>query len=155
MALCQHFTTTTFVKCAFRCTALLSVVTLLQFQVYAKDIPLFPGFLFFLCSLTRCPAPAPLKLRSYGAIQICYYYYCCYNFPAIAETFSVSVHQSYPVCWDLQRLQRIGHLKIYWLIDWNGCHEGIHPFVHVAQNAPRHRQPGVEIRYQVFYRVTS
>ena len=25
----------------------------------------------FLCSLTRCLAPAPLKLRPYGAIQIC------------------------------------------------------------------------------------
>ena len=29
------------------------------------------GFLFFLCSLTRCLAPAPLKLRPYGAMQIC------------------------------------------------------------------------------------
>ena len=37
----------------------------------AKVIPLLPGFLFFLCSLTRCLAPAPLKLRPYGAIQIC------------------------------------------------------------------------------------
>jgi len=27
-------------------------------------------FLFFLCSLTRYLAPAPLKLRPYGAIQI-------------------------------------------------------------------------------------
>jgi len=35
----------------------------------AKDIPLLSGFLFFLCSLTRCLAPAPLKLRPYGAIQ--------------------------------------------------------------------------------------
>jgi len=26
----------------------------------AKDIPVFPGFLFFLCSLTRCMAPAPV-----------------------------------------------------------------------------------------------
>ena len=34
-------------------------------------------FLFFLCSLTRCLAPAPLKLRPYGAIQIYYYYYFC------------------------------------------------------------------------------
>ena len=31
----------------------------------------FPGFLFFLCSLTCCLAPAPLKLRPYGAVQIC------------------------------------------------------------------------------------
>jgi len=36
-----------------------------------KSIPLLSGFLFFLCSLTRCLAPAPLKLRPYGAIQIC------------------------------------------------------------------------------------
>ena len=36
-----------------------------------KDVPLLPGFLFFLCSLTRCLAPAPLKLRPYGATQIC------------------------------------------------------------------------------------
>jgi len=32
---------------------------------------LLSGFLFFLCSLTRCLAPASLKLRPYGAIQIC------------------------------------------------------------------------------------
>jgi len=38
---------------------------------WAKDIPLFPGFLFFLCSLTRCLTPAPLKLLPYVAIQIC------------------------------------------------------------------------------------
>ena len=36
-----------------------------------RSIPLLSGFLFFLCSLTRCLAPAPLKLRNYGAIQIC------------------------------------------------------------------------------------
>jgi len=29
------------------------------------------GFFFFLRSLTRCLPPAPLKLRPYGAIQIC------------------------------------------------------------------------------------
>jgi len=29
----------------------------------ASDIPLFPGFLSFPCSLTSCLAPAPLKLR--------------------------------------------------------------------------------------------
>ena len=40
-------------------------------RVCAKEIPLFPGFLFFLCSLTRCLDPAPLKLRPDGAIQIC------------------------------------------------------------------------------------
>ena len=32
------------------------------FKVQAEDVPLFPGFLFFLCSLTRCMTPAPLKL---------------------------------------------------------------------------------------------
>jgi len=31
----------------------------------------FPSFLFFLCSLTRCLVPAPLKLLPYGSIQIC------------------------------------------------------------------------------------
>ena len=30
-----------------------------------------PGFLLFLYSLTRCLAPVPLKLRPYGAIQMC------------------------------------------------------------------------------------
>jgi len=34
-------------------------------------MPVFPGFLFFLCSLTRCLAPPPVKLRPYGAIRIC------------------------------------------------------------------------------------
>jgi len=29
------------------------------------DIPFLPGFLSFLCSLTRCLAPAPLKLRQW------------------------------------------------------------------------------------------
>ena len=32
----------------------------------------FPGFLFFVCSLARCLAPAPLELRPYGAMQICF-----------------------------------------------------------------------------------
>ena len=34
----------------------------------------FPSFLFFLCSLTRCLVPAPLKLLPYGSIQIYYYF---------------------------------------------------------------------------------
>jgi len=46
-----------------------AVARLCNYQ--AKDIPLLSGFLFFLCSLTHCLAPAPLKLRPYGAIQIC------------------------------------------------------------------------------------
>jgi len=41
------------------------------FPAYKRDIPLLSGFLFFLCSLTRCLVLAPLKLRPYGAIQIC------------------------------------------------------------------------------------
>jgi len=41
------------------------------FLAYKRDIPLLSGFIFFLCSLTRCLALAPLKLRPYGAIQIC------------------------------------------------------------------------------------
>jgi len=41
------------------------------FKSRLKTIPLLPGFFFFLCSLTHCLAPAPLKLRPYGAIQIC------------------------------------------------------------------------------------
>ena len=41
------------------------------FKSKQKQIPLLPGFLFFLCSRTRCLAPAPLESRSYGAIQIC------------------------------------------------------------------------------------
>ena len=42
------------------------------FNMHSKaDIPLLPGFLFFLCSLTCCLALVPLKLRLHGAIQIC------------------------------------------------------------------------------------
>jgi len=37
----------------------------------SADISLLSGFLVLLCSLTRCLAPAPLKLRPYGVIQIC------------------------------------------------------------------------------------
>ena len=40
-------------------------------NIKLKFNPIFPGFLFFLCSLSRCLAPLPLKLRPYGAIQIC------------------------------------------------------------------------------------
>jgi len=82
--LCQPFTTTTtFAKRAFRCSApavwnslpktVLDSDSVAVFKSrWAKDIPLFPGFLFFLCSLTRCLAPAPPKSRPYGAIQICF-----------------------------------------------------------------------------------
>jgi len=35
-----------------------------------QDIPLLPGFLSSLLSVAHCLAPAPLKLRPYGAIQI-------------------------------------------------------------------------------------
>ena len=54
-----------------------AVTTLWRWQKWCKidtlllhTIPLLSGFLFFLCSLTWCLAPAPLKLRPYGAIQI-------------------------------------------------------------------------------------
>ena len=33
--------------------------------------PLLPGFLTFLVSVAHCMATAPLKLRPYGAVQIC------------------------------------------------------------------------------------
>jgi len=36
----------------------------------AKDIPLLSGFLSSLFSVAHCLAPAPLKLRPYGTIQI-------------------------------------------------------------------------------------
>jgi len=41
------------------------------FKSRLKTFLLASGFLFFFCSLTRCLAPAPLKFRPYGAIQIC------------------------------------------------------------------------------------
>jgi len=72
-ALCQPFTTKTFAKRAFRRSAqavwnslLKTVLSSDSVAVFKSrlDIPLLPGFLFFLCSLTRCLAPAPLKLRS-------------------------------------------------------------------------------------------
>ena len=43
----------------------------LSFKVSATDLPLLPGFHYFLCLLTRCLATAPLKLQPNGAIQIC------------------------------------------------------------------------------------
>jgi len=36
----------------------------------AKDIPLLSGFLSSRFSVAHCLAPAPLKLRPYGTIQI-------------------------------------------------------------------------------------
>jgi len=76
--LCQPSTTTTFAKCDYRCSAPAVCNSLPKTVLHSdsvavfesKDIPLFPGFLFFLCSLTRCLTAAPLKLRPYGAIQI-------------------------------------------------------------------------------------
>ena len=64
-------------KHAFRCSApavwnsLPQTVLSSDSVAVFNDIPLFPGFLFFLCSLTCCLAPAPLKIRPYGTIQIC------------------------------------------------------------------------------------
>ena len=46
---------------------------------YAKDIPLLPGSLSSLCSVAHCLAPAPLKLRPYGAIQIHNSFFSCDN----------------------------------------------------------------------------
>ena len=77
LTLCQPYTSTTFAKLVFRCPTpavwnlfrkLFSVVTLLQ--LFSLGFKL-PGFLSFPCSLTRCLAPAPLKLRPNDAIQIC------------------------------------------------------------------------------------
>jgi len=79
--LCQPSTTTTFVKCAYRCSAPAVWNSLPKtvvnsdsycFQVWAKEIPLLPGFLSSLFSVAHCLAPTPLKLRPYGAIQICF-----------------------------------------------------------------------------------
>jgi len=39
-------------------------------SLYAEDIPLLPGFLSSIFSVAHCLAPAPLKLRSYGAVQM-------------------------------------------------------------------------------------
>jgi len=57
--LCQPFTTTTFAKRAFRCSApavwnslpktVLSSDSVAVFKSFIKDIPLFSGFLFSLC----------------------------------------------------------------------------------------------------------
>jgi len=58
---------TTFAKLAFRCPALvvwnslpITVLVIDSVAVLktAKDIPLFPGFLYFLCSPAHCLAPA-------------------------------------------------------------------------------------------------
>jgi len=80
---CQPFKTTTFAKRAFRCSApaVWNSLGLPQTVLYSDPVAVFKsrlktflflsGFLFFLCSLTRCLASAPLKLRLYGAIQIC------------------------------------------------------------------------------------
>jgi len=48
----------------------LIVTLLLCLSLYAEDIPLLPDFLSSLFSVAHCLAPAPLKLRPYGAIQI-------------------------------------------------------------------------------------
>ena len=78
--LCQTCTTPTFAKHAFRCSAPAVWNSLPKtvlngdshsVEVWAKDITLLPGFLSFRCSLKRCLAPAPLKLRPNDAIQFC------------------------------------------------------------------------------------
>jgi len=47
------------------------------------------SFLFFLCSLTRCLAPAPLKLRPYGARQKSYKFILCSGRPMRSFVASV------------------------------------------------------------------
>ena len=75
--LCQPFKTTTFAKRAFRCSAPAVWNSLPQTVLSSDSDAVFMSrlktflFLLFLCSLTRCLAPAPLKLQPYGAIQIC------------------------------------------------------------------------------------
>ena len=79
--LCQPFTTTTFANRALRYSAPPVWNTLPQTVLNSDSVAIFKsrlkiflfshGFLSFLCSLTRLLAPAPLKLRPYGAIQIC------------------------------------------------------------------------------------
>ena len=39
-------------------------------SLYAEDIPLLLGFLSSIFSVAHCLAPAPLKLRAYGAVQM-------------------------------------------------------------------------------------
>jgi len=73
-------------KRALRCSApavwnslpknVLSSDSVAAFLVQAKDIPLLPGLLFFLCSLTRCLAPARVTSWRYTNVftippQIC------------------------------------------------------------------------------------
>jgi len=98
VTLCQPFTTT-FAKRAFRCSApavwyslpksVLNSDSVAVFKSRLKTT-LFSGFLFFLCSITRCLAPAPLKLRPYGAIQI------ITRCSAIAERPRCRVRYSFP-----------------------------------------------------------
>jgi len=78
---CQPFTTTTFAKRAFRSSApvvwnslpktVLRSDFVVVFRSRLKTFLFSQAFSFSLCSLTRCLAPAPLKLRLYGAIQMC------------------------------------------------------------------------------------
>jgi len=72
---------TTFEKRAFRCSTpgvwnslpktVLSSDSVAVFKSRLKTFLLFSQTFSSLCSLTRCLAPANLKLRPYGAIQIC------------------------------------------------------------------------------------
>jgi len=77
-ALCQPFTTTTFAERAFRCSApavwnslpqtVLSSDSVAVFKLRLKTFLFSQAFSSF-SAITRCLAPAPLKLRPYGAIQ--------------------------------------------------------------------------------------
>ena len=89
--LCQPFTTTTFAKCAFQCSAPAvwnslpkTVLSSDSVTVYTSRLKTFLFSQAFSSFSAHCPAPVPLKLRPYGAIQIClllYYYYYYYYVP--------------------------------------------------------------------------
>jgi len=79
--LCQPATTTTFAKRVFRCSSPAvwnslpkTVVTSDSVTVFKSRLKTFlfsRAFSLSLLSVAHCLAPAPMKLRPYGAIQIC------------------------------------------------------------------------------------
>ena len=72
-ALCQPFTTTTLAKRAFRCSAPAVWNSLPKTVLSSDSVAVFKSRLSLLSLLinTLPMAPVPLKLRPYGAIQIC------------------------------------------------------------------------------------
>jgi len=84
MMLCQPSMTTAFAKRAFRCSVPAVWNSLPKTVLNSDSVTVFNSrlktFLFsqafsFLCLLTRCLAPAFLKLWSNGALKCVYYYY--------------------------------------------------------------------------------